>query len=314
MDIAKYIGLFLEKNRFCNLPNLGEFKVEKKSATYKDGEIQAPDYNVSFSFSGGTIDDEFANFIAINERVSIASAANAIRVFADETKKTLAEGGEIVVPGFGKFIDKNGKHEFITDPNIKISAPSIPIFKINTEATRSSMPGASIPEMHEQMHLKEPTSKDDVVIKPPTVNWGKVLAFVGLILLILAGIGVAIWYFYNRPVQAPIEAETVMLTDDIEGSGQNSDSSSLDNNSTSMTNPTTNNETHSFGILKYNDKLSAEKKERQLRSYDHNVSIKENSDNTYSVVITIPSVENVESTKDSLRRFFNPKGTVIEIK
>lgn len=310
MDIAKYIGLFLEKNRFCNLPNLGEFKVEKKSASYKEGEIQAPDYNVSFSFSGGTIDDEFANFIAINERVSIASAANAIRVFADETKKTLAEGGEIVVPGFGKFIDKNGKHEFITDPNIKISAPSIPIFKINTEATRSSMPGASIPEMHEQMHLKEPTSKDDVVIKPPTVNWGKVLAFVGLILLILAGIGVAIWYYYNRPAQGPpIEAETVMLTDDIEGSGQNSDSSNLSNAV-----PATDDGTNSFGILKYNDKLSAEKKERQLRSYDHNVSIKENSDNTYSVVITIPSVENVESTKDSLRRFFNPKGTVTLIK
>ncbi|HRP89743.1 MAG TPA: hypothetical protein PKX92_06865 [Edaphocola sp.] len=313
MDIAKYIGLFLAKNRFCYLPNLGEFKVEKKSAVYKDGVMQAPEYNVVFNFTGGVIDDEFPNFVANNERVSIASAANAIREFANETKKTLAEGGEVLLPGYGKFVNINGKNEFVTDPNVKIEAPAIPIFKINTEATRSTMPGASIPEIHEQMNLKEPSSQEEVVIKPPTVNWGKVLTLVGIIIVILGLIGAGFWYFNQQnkhevvkaeepiPVEAPA-APTLDSTQAVKDSTATNASSTVPSGKSA------------FGILNYADKASAEKKVAQLKSFGHDVTVKENSDNTFTVVITIPAVANVESAKDSLRRFFNPKGTVIEIK
>ncbi len=321
MDIAKYVGLFLNKNRYCNLPNLGEFTVNKKPATYNDGQMNAPEYEVSFKFSGGLIDDAFANFVANNERISIASAANGIKDFSVATRQTLAEGGSVVIPGFGSFINVNGKNEFKADPNIEVQTQSIPIFKINTEATQSTVGSDKISDLHEKLQLKEPTAQEDIVIKPPTVNWGKVIALAAIVLVVLGGIGGAIWYMNNNK-----DNSEVVIADEINNTNQQAAATPADTNTVKDTATTVKDTanaaaapatvapspagTTTFGIATYKDMPSAEKREKQLKNNGHNVALKTQSDSSIILTIAIPNVTDVEKAKDSLRRFFNPKGTV----
>lgn len=313
MDIAKYVGLFLNKNRYCNLPNLGEFTVNKKPSTYKDGQMSAPEYEVNFKFSGGLIDDAFANFVANNERISIASAANGIKDFSVATRQTLAEGGSVVIPGFGTFTNVNGHNEFKADPNIQVQSQSIPIFKINTEATQSTVGSEKISDLHEKLQLKEPTAQETIVIKPPKVNWGKVIALIALVLVVLGGVGAAIWYMNNN------ENSEVVVADEIENTNvvakpadtaKHQDSTVVDTTNKATAPAVNPSGTTSFGIFNFTDKASAEKKEKQLKGYGHNVALKAKSDSSIILTITVPNVTDVEKTKDSLRRFFNPKATV----
>lgn len=309
MDIAKYVGLFLNKNRYCNLPNLGEFAVVKKPAKHKDGQITAPGYEVNFKFSGGLIDDAFANFVANNERISIASAANAIKDFAMATRATLAEGGTVAIPGFGTFRNINGKNEFEPEANIEVEAQGIPIFKINTAATQSSMGSEKIADLHEKLQLKEPTAQEEIVIKPPTVNWPKVIALVVIVLVVIGGVAAAIWYMKDNS-----EAIEAVIADEV-GVGEqtvpnqvNDTSAARDTANTTDTIGQSSGTT--FGLISYTDKASAERKEKQLKGFGHDVSLRQQNDSSIMLTITLPGVTDVEKAKDSLRRFFNPKGTV----
>lgn len=312
MDIAKYIGLFLVKYQYCNLPNLGDFTVIKKAASYSDGQVKAPEYEVRFSFSGGLIDDAFPNFIATNERTSIANAANAVKDFCIQTKLTIAEGGTVVIPGFGKFVQTNGKNDFIPDQNIHVETPGIPIFKINTAATRSSVEGETIAELHEKMQLKEPSLQDDIVIKPPKVNWSKViilLLIVGVVLALVAG---AIWYMNNNnKEQAPTPATAPLVTNE---SPAVADSNPAADTTAAPAAPAGTPGAYTFAILSFKDKESAEKKEKQLKGFGHDVALRPVSDSNIILTITLPAVTDTLAAKDSLRRFFNPKGTVNIIK
>ena len=91
MDIAKYVGLFLVKNEYCFLPGIGSLQVEKKPAEYskETQTMNAPAYEVRFRAVGGSIDDSFANFIANNERISIAHASNHLKDFCARARRSL---------------------------------------------------------------------------------------------------------------------------------------------------------------------------------------------------------------------------------
>lgn len=311
MDIAKYIGLFLVKYQYCNLPNLGDFAVTKKAASYSDGQVKAPEYEVKFSFSGGLIDDAFPNFIATNERTSIANAANAVKDFCTQTKLTLSEGGTVLIPGFGKFVQTNGKNDFIPDQNIHVETPGIPIFKINTAATRSSVEGETIAELHEKMQLREPSLQDDIVIKPPKVNWSKVILLLLIVGVVLALVGGAIWYMNNNKEQgetvAPVTNEAPQAT------APAANTPTPDTAAQAPVAPETPG-SYTFAILTFKDKESAERKEKQLKGFGHDVALKPVSDSNIILTITLPAVNDTLATKDSLRRFFNPRGEVNIIK
>lgn len=311
MDIAKYIGLFLVKYQYCNLPNLGDFAVTKKAASYSDGQVKAPEYEVKFSFSGGLIDDAFPNFIATNERTSIANAANAVKDFCTQTKLTLAEGGTVLIPGFGKFVQTNGKNDFIPDQNIHVETPGIPIFKINTAATRSSMEGETIAELHEKMQLREPSLQDDIVIKPPKVNWSKVIILLLIVGVVLALVGGAIWYMNNNKEQADTVAPVTNEAPQATAPAANTPSPD-----TAAQAPVTSGApgSYTFAILTFKDKESAERKEKQLKGFGHDVALKPVSDSNIILTITLPAVNDTLATKDSLRRFFNPRGEVSIVK
>lgn len=311
MDIAKYIGLFLVKNRYCNLPNLGDFAVNKKAASYSDGQVRPPEYEVHFAFSGGLIDDAFANFIATNERISIANAANGIKDFCIQTKLTLAEGGTVVIPGFGKFVQVNGKNDFIAEQNIHAETPGIPIFKINTAATRSTLEGETIAELHEKMQLKEPSLNDDIVIKPPKVNWSKVIILLLIVGVVLALVGGAIWYMNNNKDQVETAAP-VPVSNEVPPAA--ADTNLAPDTSVQAAAPAAAPGTYTFAILNFKDKESAEKKEKQLKGFGHDVALKPVSDSNIILTLTLPAVADTLVTKDSLRRFFNPRGEVTIMK
>src|ERR1700761_3899449 len=116
MDIAKYVGLFLLKNHFCYVHGLGNMELRKRTANYDGTALQAPSYDVVVT-PGGSIDDNLANFIATIEQVSISKAANELREFSAQTKKDIADGKEVAIPGIGKFVEEKGKVKFITDAN-----------------------------------------------------------------------------------------------------------------------------------------------------------------------------------------------------
>src|ERR1700744_6690000 len=97
MDLAKYIGVFLMKNRFCYIHGLGNLEVKKKPANYDGKMLQAAPYEVIIT-PAGSIDDTLANFIATNEQISISKAANELRDFSTKAKADLEAGKELSRP------------------------------------------------------------------------------------------------------------------------------------------------------------------------------------------------------------------------
>ena len=321
MDIAKYIGLFLEKNRYCYLPNLGEFNVTKRPARYTDGQMMAPEFDVAFKFSGGLIDDAFANFVANNERISIASAANAIKDFSVATRQALSEGNTVVIPGFGKLVGSGSKYEFVADPNIQVQPQGIPIFKINTAATRSTVGEQTIAELHEKMQLKEPTAEDEIVIKPPSINWSKIIILLLIVVAVLGGISALIWYFSNTnkdeiieatsPSQDQMGAQSVVDAANVDSVMSSADSLSGTNPNVANTPPVASAQSGTaYGIYSYTDRAVAEKKQKQLSGFGHNVAMREVGGNYVITIVPPHTITDTAAAKDSLRRFFNPKGTV----
>lgn len=314
MDVAKYIGLFLHKHQYCYLPNLGNFTVTKKSAIQKGDQIEAPEYQVSFNFSNGSIDDALANFIATNERISIANAANAIKDFCTKTRLTLAEGGEVSIPGFGKFANRGGKNEFVSDERIEVHTRTIPYFKVNSPITNTST-GESISELYEKMQLREPTNDEEIVIKPPTVNWSKIIILVLIVVGILAaGIGIY-WYMSKqndhaaKPEPATEQAANTAIPDSLSGKKPK-------DTAVAPTAATATNGKYNYAILQFTDKATADKKMAKLMAfgkdkYAADLSMKDNGAGTYYITIGVPSNIDTTAAKDSLRRFFNPGGNVI---
>lgn len=321
MDIAKYIGLFLEKNRYCYLPNLGEFNVTKRPAKYNDGQLMAPEFDIAFKFSGGLIDDAFANFVANNERISIASAANAIKDFSVATRQTLSEGGSVVIPGFGKLVGSGTEYEFVADPNIQVQPQGIPVFKINTAATRSTVGEQTIAELHEKMKLKEPTAEDEIVIKPPSINWSKIIILLLIVVAVLGGVSAVIWYFSNANKEEVIEAPTpteeqmaapaVTDTAVVDSAMTSADSLSGANPNVGSSPAVASAQTGiAYGIYNYTDRAAAEKKHKQLSGFGHNVALREVGGSFVITIVPPHTITDTAAAKDSLRRFFNPKGTV----
>src|SRR5690606_38950538 len=143
MDIAKYIGIYLLKNEYCYLPGIGSLQVLKRSAHFNKETLQtdAPGYEVVFLKGVGSVDDAFANFIANNERVSIAHASNHIKDYCASAKQSLLSGSELVIPGIGKLktVDANNNIIFETEPGLRIQGKSIPFFKNSTNLNQKKV-------------------------------------------------------------------------------------------------------------------------------------------------------------------------------
>lgn len=134
MDVAQYIGLFLIKNCSCFIQGLGNLELNTRPAYYDGQLLYAPANEVTFTPTGAK-DDELANFMAVNEHVSISRVFDALHDFSANTKTQLESGKEVIIPAIGKFAQQNGKIIFITDPVLLHTPPPIEATRTNDNST-----------------------------------------------------------------------------------------------------------------------------------------------------------------------------------
>jgi len=291
MDIAKYIGLFLLKNHFCYVHGLGNMELNKRPAMYDGTSLQAPSYEVVVT-PGGSIDDNLANFIATNEQISISKAANELREFSIQTRKDIADGKEVQIPGIGKFVEEGGRVMFITDANFKYTPAGIPIIRNSKQLEEQNAKPAhkpSYPAPH----------------KADSINWSMVILVI-VLLIILGGGAYGIYYYttHNNEATQPVTAvkDTVVpmqvpVTDTMQ----------LKKDTVAVSAPlpvdTLQVNAYKWVIGTYRSKDKADKRMKNLNLAGVEVAEKDSAD--YLVLVTVNSrIADTLHVKDSLKRYF----------
>lgn len=314
MDIAKYTGLFLIKNEYCYLPGIGSLQIVKKAARY-DSDTQkmgAPEYTVTYRAGFGSIDDSFANFIANNERISIAHAANYLKDFCAQMKQQLHEGETVVIPAIGSFhMNQNQEIEFTTDPHLSVRGKTIPVFQISSEVQQKKED--ALTKIIENTNIREPKADEEIVIKPPTVNWAKIAV---LALVVLAVLAAGIYFISNlsKKKAEPVRAESPDTTNTPEESNS-ATTSSTDSESTPATPVSAQPETATadyfmVAVNQYKTAADAQSRVQRLNTYGNKTEVWTKDSSVFYVVIKIPVGQDHQRAVDSLKRFFNPNGKV----
>ncbi len=299
MDIAKYIGLYLLKNRYCYVHGFGNMELKKAPATYDGDNLQAPSYEVKVT-PGGSIDDNLANFIATNEQISISKAANILREFSMQSRRTLAEGGDVEIPNIGKFVESNGKVDFITDENFSYTPAGIPTIK------NSKQLDEQIIKLSHKPSYPAPAKAD-------SVNWSMVILVVVLI-LVLAGGG---YFIYNQYESTDTVTETTtpeVTTQPVEEfTDPNIEEATLPAEDTVVPEPIPepividSNTTMEFRFVigNYPNKPRAERRVNMLTENGNVVSLQELDSTNFMVVTPITcKVVDTAHVKDSLKVMF----------
>lgn len=320
MDIAKYVGLFLLKNEYCYLPGIGSLQIIKRTATFNKETLntEAPGYEVVFVKGSGSIDDTFANFIANNERISIAQAANHLKDFCAYSKAELVEGRDILIHGVGKFIGKNNGTEifFETDPGLRIQGKQIPYFKISNAVVEKKNE-EKIATIIEQTNFKQPKADEEIVIKPAQVNWGKIAILSAIIIAVL---GFVAYLIASRDTSAPapeaVEQVQEAPMEEVESTPAPIDSVVTDSTTVApTTTPTVSNTTGALQVVinSYNNQERADTRAKKLSSYGHDAAVVTvpNDSLGYKVIVNIANPNpDKQVTIDSLKRLLNPNGNV----
>ncbi len=301
MDIAKYIGLFLLKNHFCYVHGLGNIELKKRAAIHDGTALQAPSYEVVVT-PGGSIDDNLANFIATNEQISISKAANELREFSIQTRKDIADGKEVAIPGIGKFTEESGKIKFTTDANFKYTPAGIPIIKNSKQLEEQNARPVHKPSY-------PPPHKAD------SINWSMVILAIVLVILIAGG-AYGIYYYTSHsnsdttttttfvkdtvvPVKQPAIDTTQPHTDTVAMAGTPPAASD-----TLLVRP------YKWVIGNYKSKDKADKRMKNINMAGVEVAQKDSSN--FFVLVTINSrMNDTLHVKDSLKRYFGYGNVVI---
>lgn len=305
MDIAKYIGLYLLKNKFCYIHGLGNLELRKKSSVHDGQAIQGPEYEVTLT--QGSIDDSLANFIATHEQTSISKAANCLRDFSSETRAALQEGKEVAIPSIGKFVEQSGIIRFITDPHLAYTPPSIPILRTAKRLEDAPSFKSTAPD--------EDTFSRAGGISGKTI--GIALAAIAVVVLIVF---LGMKFMGNNNNQPATPPATVENTTPVVPQ-QPADMSVPDTtvrDTVAMTAPTTMSATPATGgptkviLGTYPTRMAAERRVKTLTNNGNTVELAAKDSTSYYVVMPITFAP-ADSARvlDSLRRMFNPKGVSI---
>lgn len=305
MDIAKYIGLYLLKNKFCYLHGLGNLQIHKKPPVVNGDTLSAPGYEIALQTTG-SIDDNLANFIATAEQTSIAKASTEIRSFVDNARAELAAGNTVVIPGIGHFSSQNGKTIFVADPNFSYAPAAIPTLKMSKR-------------LEETPSFKRPTPEEENASRTgSSLNmskiWMIVLAAAGLI-----GIIVLVSRFLAKDdAVAPTEPAPVATPAPAMPADTNAATALTDSGASAptMTPPATN-PTSTSGmqivLRSYPTQAAAEKRQRQLKTtpLGETVSVVAQDSSSYLVVIPYTGVLSDSSrVLDSLSRVYGSRATL----
>jgi nucleoid DNA-binding protein len=314
MDIANYVGLFLLKNEYCFLPGIGSLIVQKRPAVYnkETKEMSAPAYDIVYTQDGGSIDDSFANFIANNERISIAHAANHLKDFCAGAKADLKEGKSVIIPGIGSLQPNNGSIQFVKDPSLHIEGKSIPYFR-NSDAVTAKKEEA-LSNIIERTNIREPKANEEIEYKAPSVNWGKIGAMGGILLILIAG-GVYLFMTLNKNKTEDVIPPVDTVQEVVPPTVTVPDTTATSVDTTATTTAPVNAEgmiQYKVALNSYPTRQGAEGRANKLKSYGHaEIEVFAKDSGSYFVVIPVTSLAS-DTTKivDSLRRLYNPKGTL----
>lgn len=317
MDINKYIGKFLLKNKYCSLPGLGVFDLKKEGAQANASSetISAPVYKITFT-PVGSIDDTFASFIATAENVSISNASNNIKEYCKNVKEELAKSGKYDIEFLGRFSLSNNKIIFHQSDDLDMGvepAPLAPLVeKLKAPETPANKPDYSYPPAR--------TQRDIPIVK----------IAVPIVLVVLLAVGAYFGYDYYQknkdvtpveatiPEPAPVQVDTLATTI-VPDSLHRADSTNAAtdtamqaaSNSAAQTTP----QAASFykvAILSFENEAGANGKATKLKKYGNDASVVSNN-GRFFVVINASSNDTTKLV-DSLRRFFNPRGQVFIMK
>jgi len=307
MDISKYIIKFLIKNRFCSLPGLGSFTLEKISAAIntKEGEIKPAKFEITFS-PLGTIDDTFASFVANHENVSISNTSNNIKEYCRAVKEEIAQQGKFTIPNLGFLTMQNGKITFVQTDELDMGAAALPLPPIDTNLKKNA---------NNKLDFSYPAAHK--AYKRKKVSVGKFMIPALVVLLLCIGAYVAYNYIKNNPSQdQPQETNNSLPLQQDTTTKQAQ--SLVDNSSTPTTQTTTSSNgslpLYKVAILQTPLEATANARAAKWKKYGNLTEVQ--NVNGQFIVSILASHPNNDTTLlvDSLRRFFNPKGQVFILK
>jgi hypothetical protein len=333
MDINRYIGLCLVKNGYCSISGLGVLRIIKNNAKQSfDGGVITPS-SISVQYEDiNSIDDQLAHFIGFNENISTNNASNTLSRFGKEIKAQVLAGNPYIIDGLGRFTSQNGKVGFqmVTDfdmgefnvmPPINESINNVgEANKLNTQHSEPS-----------GLSFKNPESQ--------TPDQFSSLKKVMVPALLILGLAILSYFGYqflqkkNNETEIKPDIETTSNTNNT--SPVASDTINQINNSSTLID-TNHNNAHSndtingtaasatvvangpvikVAILSFANEEAANMKCKKLASYGNPVTVQKADSNKYVIVVSTPiNGASTDKVIDSLRRMFNPKGPVFQVK
>jgi hypothetical protein len=325
MDIGKYIGKFLLKNKYCSLPGLGVFELKKSGASLHGNELEPPTYQISFS-PIGSIDDTFASFIATHENVSISNASNNIKEFCKTVKEDIAKTGGFDIDHLGKLVNSNGKIAFrqSSDLDLSYTPISVPVAEPKP---------APVSESTGSEYSYPPALSSYARKRKSAWLW----PVLGLLLLGLLGGGGYFGYTYWKKKQAeaePVSVETLSEPTLSFDTAQTAlpDTLSTDSNTivrdsmptttppdsaataTAPAAPVATGALHQIVIMSSPTEAVAAARSKKLNSWGHQTQVV-NRAGQFMVTISSshPSNDTLKLV-DSIRKVFNPGGNVFILK
>lgn len=309
MDIAKYAGLFFLRSEYIYLPGIGNLEI-KKSPSYYDSEsrqVLPGEATVTFKPSVGVIDDAFANFVANNERISIASAANAISDFGLHVKRAVGDNNEVEIPGIGYFFNNNGTIDFRINDKYVYVPKSIPIFK-NVSRTEEFAKEKDIKTIIQTTEFKIPNAHEEIELEKPKVNYAKLTMLILLAVLVLGVLSYIIYQVVNenapdetkpkKEVKKDIDPTTVAPPKDTTQLANPSDSTSTVSNGVD----------YKIVVNEYTVLSTAENRKKRLESFNYNTEILTKDSATYYVIVNIPKTQGEQQAViDSIKNILNPR-------
>lgn len=328
MEIGKYIGKFLLKNKYCSLPGLGVFELKKSSATYGSGqtEVENPSYIISFS-PVGSIDDTFASFIASHENVSISNASNHIREFCNTVKDQVAKSGSYDIEHLGKISMLIGRLWFKQNSDLDLGYTPVPL------PTIDAPPRQTVTTANDYSYPPAPAA-------PPRRKKSGLPKFI-LIVLLLAGLAAGAYYGYkywkNRKDEnskvnieefIPQEDTACSTTVDSSMMMPNIQDTTTDSNRSipvdtmgsakkdSISKPAIENSEKNYEvvIMSTPNETLAKNRSNSLNKLGHHTNVVNKGTDYLVTISTVTPTKDTLALLDSIRRFFNPKGKVYILK
>ncbi len=305
MDIGKYIIKFLIKNRFCSLPGLGSFELEKTSAAIhtKEGQITPAKFQIKFS-PLGSIDDTFASFVANHENVSISNTSNNIKEYCRVVKEEIAQQGKFTIPNLGFLTMQNGKIAFVQTDELDMGVAALPLPDIdaNLKMNANKKLDFSYPAAHKTYKRKK-------------LSIGKFVVPAILVLMLGVGCFVAYKYILENQKEEPSNAENAGLPLQKENVPVNDTASKLSPSAPSQ--PTVNNgpnPMYKVATFTTTTMASANAKAAKWKKYGNLTEVDSLNGNFIVSILASHPLNDTALLVDSLRRFFNPKGQVYILK